>query len=416
MMRRPPTGAALARRLAWAALLGLLLAAAVRSARSAAAAYLFGGGSGQGVVRAARLAPANARYRARLAALLDLPGGSPAEAVRQWEWALRLNPRDASTWIALGLRREADGDLASAERCLLEAARVDATYQPRWTLAGHYFRRGHGEKFWTWAERAAARAHGDPTPLFRLCSQTGGDPSRPLEMVAAAGRPLLAAYLDYLMRRNELDAAYAAAGKLAEGGCGDGATSRLIWLCERLMASGQVPRGVTVWNALAEAGCIPHAGLKPEQGRSLTNPDFQFPPAGGFDWHMPVVEGIAASRRPEGLRLVFSGEQPESGEILAQSVPLVQGRRCRFEFVSRAEGARQPTGLAWRIEDAFTRGELARAAAVPLGAAWKRTAVEFLCPDGTRLARLALAYRRAPGTTRLEGTVWVRGVALGPVP
>src|SRR3954465_7588541 len=51
------------------------------------------------------------------------------------EAALALNPRFAAAWIARGLASEAGGERNAAEESLLQAAAVDRTYVPRWTLA-----------------------------------------------------------------------------------------------------------------------------------------------------------------------------------------------------------------------------------------------------------------------------------------
>src|SRR5882724_1859849 len=61
-------------------------------------------------------------------------GNAPAEL----DAALALNPRFATAWIARGLAAETGGDRKSAEASLLQAAAVDNTYLPRWTLANFY--------------------------------------------------------------------------------------------------------------------------------------------------------------------------------------------------------------------------------------------------------------------------------------
>jgi len=43
---------------------------------------------------------------------------------------------------------------------------------------------------------------------------------------------------------------------------------------------------------------------------------------------------------------------------------------------------------------------------------WKDGSVSFRAPAGMRLARLDLSYRRAAGTTRIEGSIRLRNVAL----
>ena len=128
--------------------------------------------------------------------------------------AVRLNPRLASAWIYLGLDAEADGDLPEAEQDLLRAARVDRQYVPSWTLANFYFRRGDPEKFWPWAERAAALTFDDYRPLLRLADALETSP-RTVAMRLAGGAPLLRAYLDLLIGEGRLDSAQEIADLLA---------------------------------------------------------------------------------------------------------------------------------------------------------------------------------------------------------
>src|SRR5437588_11126775 len=69
------------------------------------------------------------------------------------ERALELDPRYTACWIARGLAAEATGDRRTAESSLLRAAKTDATYLPRWTLANFYLRAGDLEKFWIWTRQ-----------------------------------------------------------------------------------------------------------------------------------------------------------------------------------------------------------------------------------------------------------------------
>jgi MSHA biogenesis protein MshN len=88
---------------AWFAL-ALARLQAARGDTAAAAATLLGGQGGRGV---------NADYRATLAALL-VNLGRHAEAVRQYELALDLQPGQGTWWMGLGLALEAQGRAGEA--------------------------------------------------------------------------------------------------------------------------------------------------------------------------------------------------------------------------------------------------------------------------------------------------------------
>lgn len=118
---------------------------------------------------ASRVAPQNAAYR--LAAALA-GGGDPQPGIKA---AIRLSPRDALLRIRSGLAAEEAGDPRAAERALLEAARLSRKYEPRWTLAGFYYRQNKIDDFWRWGREALRMSYRDPRPLFDLAWAAGKD-------------------------------------------------------------------------------------------------------------------------------------------------------------------------------------------------------------------------------------------------
>ena len=167
------------------------------SLRLGYADHLFRSGTPEGVKRAVELAPGNARYQDHWAAILEDSGKDPAAALAAMEAAVASNPRDSSSWMELGLRAERDGDLQKAERCLLEAARVDRQYDPRWTLANFYFRKSDWENFWLWAREAAAMSYGDSAALFRLGWRATQDPALILSRAIPDQPQVLARFIGF---------------------------------------------------------------------------------------------------------------------------------------------------------------------------------------------------------------------------
>ena len=87
---------------------------------------------------AMRLMPANGAFPAQLAD--QLYASDPAAAKSLLQRAVRLNRYNASSWIQLGLLSEAGNEIPQAEEALLQAASVDSTFLPSWSLANFYFR------------------------------------------------------------------------------------------------------------------------------------------------------------------------------------------------------------------------------------------------------------------------------------
>jgi len=387
------------------ALLSLLAlgTAAYWSIRLARADYLGRQLSPEAVQRATRLSPGDARHHRGLAAL------DHDRRLSALGRAVALNPRDSAAWIDLGLEAEARGDLPRAEKALIEAARVDLTFQPRWTLANYYFRRELHESFWHWARQAAAMSYGDATGLFALCWSTTPDPARISQQVAGDRAGLLQQFLEFLLAGNHLEAAETVAHRL-NGVGGPEVAAPLLAYCDRLLEAGRLGPAVRTWNALASRGLIGLAALEPEAGRVLTNGDFSAPPRGrGFDWRFHRVEGVSVTRtsEPAGVRLAFSGRQPEDCELAAQFLPLRPGTAYRLSCRYRTAGVPEPSGLEWRISGA-------RSAPVS-SQDWRDATLEFVAAAAAP-SRLALHYRRAPGTTRIEGALWIARVGLEPRP
>jgi tetratricopeptide (TPR) repeat protein len=153
--------------------------------------------------------------------------------------ALRDDPRLSLAWIRLGLLAEQEKNLTEAEADLLDAGRVDRQYLPAWTLANFYFRRGDMERFWPWAQRAAALTFDDYRPLLRLADDLESSP-RLVASRLGGGAPLLRAYLDLLIGAGRLEAAQEIALLLAaRNDPSDGA--RLADLAARRMRAGETP-------------------------------------------------------------------------------------------------------------------------------------------------------------------------------
>lgn len=359
--------------LARAAVALALLAAALFAFRLGWADLWFRHGGEAGVRRAAGLLPGNAAYALR--------AGNLREAVR-------LNPRLARAWIELGLAAEAAGDPGEAERALLQAAEVDRTYEPQWTLANYYFRHQEWEEFWDCAKKALAASYGDRTALFRLCRQVPGGNER-LRGILPTGGPVASDYLRFLLAEGDLAEAELHSTKVADG-------VPLLDLVDRLLEIRRVDPAVRVWNRVAAQP------LDPVDGPHVTNAGWRAPPSHrGFDWHMPPRPGVFVRLDPAtpGMRITLDGRQYERTELLWQLAPVEDGRRYRiFSICSNPEA---PSSLRWEVS-------------------FPPQAVAFLCPvSGSavfpgqgRLVRLSLVYERPPGSRKLEGTFELKEVDI----
>jgi hypothetical protein len=370
--------------------IALLLVAICEAIRVAWADWLFRQETVESTERALRLDSGNAAYWFRLAQLKAVY--DRAGARRDLETALRLNPRNAKAWIEIGLSDEIDGDLAGAERRLLEAARVNRQYEPRWTLANFYFRRGRHVEFWKWARDAVPMLYGDPVPLFRLCWRVSDDGAFIERQLDMHRKDTLTGYLWFLISEGHVDGLESAAARVDD-------VRAVRAACDLLLAHKQVDAGMRVWNLLCESKRLPYRPLDPSRGVSITNGDFAERPApDGFDWRYGRMEGISFGEQARALRIDFSGRQPEACDVLTQLAPVLGSRDYELRVREKSERIGAGSGLEWKVLDAAT-GEA-------LGG------TRFRTPAGMRLVKIVLAYRRALGTTRIDGRLWLNNVEL----
>jgi len=397
------------------AVLAALAAASYWAARLAWADSLFRTDSEASVKSAVRLVPANAEYHARLAAIIEGSGEAGTEGeLRQ---AVSLNPRLASAWVELGLHAENAGDLAGAEDCLLRAARADRTYSTSWTLANFYFRHEQRQKFWPVVRRALlmgdVQAY-DPAPLFRLCWKLTRDPDTILERAIPDVGAVESRYLQFLVQENLAPAAEPVTERVVALS-GEHDLGAVFDYCDRLIAAGDAERAIHAWNALCWRTLRGYRPLQPEAGVSLTNADFSVEPvAHGFDWRLPQTDGVTVERGglPPRLWITLDGHEPETCDLVEQVLALAPGRKYRLRFKYQTDGVVMQSGLRWRLMDVTRRTEIATDATDLSSELETATTVRFTAPSDIRLARLVLAYRRAPGTVRIDGRISVSEVAL----
>jgi hypothetical protein len=326
---------------------------------------------------AIRLVPGNAAWRAQAG---DFAG------------AVALNPYDAESWSALAVAREQDGDSAGAEAALLRAAAASRYYRTRWTLAYFYYRHRDLAAYRRWMRAALEMKNGETRPLFEMAQKLG------IERAAIAA--LVPEECDALADYLDFEVTGATAMRLIRRGCRENLGS-VLGACDFNFAHGNADVAVDIWNRISQAGWIPLPGLRPTAGVLLANPSFSPDKVtGGFDWREAAPQGALVERSAtgDGLRVEFTGKQPERCELISLNVPALPGQRYRLTAEYRGTPVAQLPGLQWSAD--------------PLGTAPAGVPLEFTVPEGGTPVRLRLTYGRIPGTTRIEGVLRIASVRL----
>ena len=370
-----------------------LLAAAWWSIRLARADAAFRARTPADVARAIELAPEDGEYLATLALQAEYTAQDPTQLLEE---VARLNPRSSAPRIRLALAAEIRGDNNLAERWLQDAYSVDHQFETRWTLANFYFRQGRLDEFWTWMRSALEMSYGDRVPAFDLCWQVTDDGQTILDRGIPDRHDVAASYLAYLLSRHKQGAIAGAANKLLR--MRTTADSALLYAAtDQLLNAGQSREAADTWQALGNP-----------RPAGITHPDFAEPRAAtsfghGFDWRFAEISGVTHQMLdiPAAHRLRFSGQQPESCELLRQVVGgLRSGAMYTLHWAARTQGLASPTGITWRI--ARSTAEIAASED------WTSGTMTFTADSDHVL--LVLAYGRPSGHVRAEGSLDLRQV------
>jgi hypothetical protein len=324
------------------------------------------------------------RERARL---------DPANAAAHLRRALAYSPR--RTDLRLRLAETLTPSEAEAE--FLRAARWDRGFEPAWRLANRAAEGGRRGEAWQWLTRAARVWRGEPGPLFRLAALLEPGASGAAARAGAASRlwpgdaAMETRYMDYLVRTGD-PAAYPLGERLAARESPEAAPV-LAALLARGLAARERAELAPVWERLAVRGWLSEAGPFRLTERW---------PAGAeaLEWRLEAgpEAGIQQMRRETppaardtGLRIAWSGRQPERLRLACRSLWLRAGRyRIRGE-----RPAELPPGLSWSI--AGPRGAAVRFS--PAAAAGG--ACTFEVNDGSgEVLDICLNYERPAGEVR----------------
>jgi len=348
------------------------------------------------VARAIELQPANGEYLATLALQAEYGGQDSTPLLEE---VAALNPRASAPRIRLGLAAELRGDVNQAERWLLEAFSVDRQFETRWTLANFYFRQGRASEFWTWMRSALEMSYGDRAVAFDLCWQMEPDTKQGAQAILDRAIPdrraVVASYLEYVLKRHR-QAIAGAANRLAKMRSAE--DSALLYVAtDALLADGQESAAAGLWQALGNS--------RPD---GVTHPDFAEPGGSpgsghGFDWIFARTPGVShlSLDAPPAHRVRFNGQQPESCELLRQTLGgLRAGAPYTLHWEARTQGIAAPTGLEWQI--AGRTGELAPSEDWSSG--------KMIFTSASDHAVLVLSYRRPEGQARTEGQVDLKQV------
>jgi hypothetical protein len=175
---------------------------------------------------------------------------------------------------------------------------------------------------------------------------------------------------------------------------------------------------VATWNKLVARKFIAGSSLDPQKAISIPDPDLTgdlasvAQPRGFRPVFFPSTDVEATPlSAPPGIRIAFSGHQPETCDFLMQLIPVLTEQNYRFTFEYQTTGVKQKSGVRWKVLRATNDQNLQPDSAYLLSEEWHPGEVRFSTGNAD-LVRLVLAYARPAGTTRAEGSISMRKLRL----
>ena len=375
-------------------------------------------------VRASQMEPDNGAYWYKLGLYRewDIDNGDLNKAIEYLSRATAIDPRSATYLMALGGAYETAGQFAKARQSYLAALEVyPLSAVAHWRYGSFLLRQGDAKQAYAEMQRAVL---GDRTLVLLAVSRVWletHDVQPLLTTVLPSDIESNQRALDWFCELREPDPALAV-------------WKRMIGLHQTIPIMNTVPlinillnanRGDDARQVWLEALAASGNGKEAETNGSLVfNGGFEFDSVnGGFDWHIDSTQGVtfdydtsAPHSGRRALRIKFDGTQNISLEGVWQIVPVVPGRRYRFEGYLRTSGITTDSGVRFAL--AFPGGDQAVIVMDNFTGdhPWTAQSAEFT--PGAGVHQVWISVTRPPSQkfdNKLGGTAWVDDVSVFPV-
>jgi Flp pilus assembly protein TadD len=264
-----------------------------------------------------------------------------AEAVKEFERAVALRPRDYVYWYDLALARDNTGDGEGAIAACEQSVSLAPYYgRPHWLLGNLYFRAGRREEAFAELRRAASSDLEFLPSLIDLAWGTSnGDAGTFLGLVQPKTNGVHIALAQYLAKKGkygEAIAMFQAAGEVSKD-------ERRKFL-QALLAAHQLKEAYAIW-------ALEHKENNGEYLNginTLTDPSFEGairPSEPGFGWQQPsplenVRISVDANNPRTGQRsllIEFNGNSDPGNTVISQIVLVEPETRYELHFAARTE-------------------------------------------------------------------------------
>jgi tetratricopeptide (TPR) repeat protein len=339
------------------------------------------------------------------------------EAIREYEQAAALRPRDYVLWLEVGLARDQAEDQAGAIDAFKEAVALAPDYaEPRWQLGNVLLRAGRVEEAFVEMRRAAQSNRAFLPQLIDLAWNIyNGDVvavEQAIRPQSSAARLALARFAARHGKATDAARIFRAVESVAE-------EDRRAFLTE-LLAAREFNVAYEVW-ATGPGRSASHSGSGFTDGGFEEQISFDEP---GFGWQ--VARNLATVRisidkaQPHGgsnsLRLDWSGDSSSATQIVSQIIPVEPNARYRLRFAVRTEELVTGGLPLIAIVDAGAKDSTTLAQSEPFPpntAPWQERSVEFVCGKETQAVLVILRRQGCSnGPCPVFGRLWMDDFSL----
>jgi hypothetical protein len=412
---------------------GILLLAASLSAlllsyysiRNARAAHFAACETPQGLERAMRMEPGDARNWYRLGRYWQyhLEGSDDRRAIHAYLSALSLNPHSAETWLDLATAYESEGQLPAARDAFVRAKKAyPISAEVSWRYGNFLLRRGQVEPSFAEMRRAV---EADPKRGAEVFSRTlRVEPS--VEKILDGVLPARAeVYLDVIWEQTQegnLDNALKVWDRLAA------MHPRLLLngvfvLVDALMDRKQISEARRVWDqAAAMAG---FSSLPDPPGSLLWDGGFESGISdGGFSWFIPQDSSdpqisLDSQEKHSGrrsLRLMFNGNSNVNFSGVCHFVAVLPSVTYQFSAWVRTRALSTDQGIRFQLRSFGPEGISTVVTSDFRGSEpWRRIAMPWVPGKEVHEGQVCLARLASEqAESKIQGTAWVDDVRLVP--
>ena len=354
-------------------------------------------------------------WRMALVSQKVLPLDQQAQAIAEFEQAVKLSPYDYRLWMFLGTALGQAGDAAKAEVALKRAVELAPSYAyPRWYLGNFWLRNGRYDEAFQ-ELRIAGDANPELRPQqFNLIWEVYKGDTEALKNAVGPSAQARALFALYLVERNEIDAGLRVWNSMSgqEKSTNKDSGAAII---TALNKSIRYHDALKVWNEMSMET------YRAEVGRVFDG-SFEAPVAYGpdtvFGWQVKGAPGldlrIDATKSHSGsrsLRMLFEVSSNLPIVNVSQLVPVAPATEYELEFYVSTEKLVSGSTPQVQILNAADEREMVSSETAPNGTSkWNRVSLSFKTGENMeaiilRIVRVSCSTDETP-ICPIYGSVW----------